>query len=52
MPAGCGIASWRLLGLSFAGWNVVASLLRPLARPPPRQRVAPALAADAPNGLN
>jgi disulfide bond formation protein DsbB len=26
MPAGCGIASWRLLGLSFAGWNVVASL--------------------------
>ena len=25
VPAGCGVASWRLLGLSFAGWNAVAS---------------------------
>jgi disulfide bond formation protein DsbB len=24
-PVSCGVASWRLLGLSFAGWNVVAS---------------------------
>jgi disulfide bond formation protein DsbB len=23
----CDVASWRLLGLSFAGWNVVASLM-------------------------
>lgn len=27
IPVSCGIASWRLLGLSFAGWNVVASVL-------------------------
>jgi disulfide bond formation protein DsbB len=27
VPAGCGVATWRLLGLSFAGWNVVASAL-------------------------
>ena len=27
MPVSCGVASWRFLGLSFAGWNVVASLL-------------------------
>ena len=27
IPASCGVASWRLLGLSFAGWNVVASAL-------------------------
>jgi disulfide bond formation protein DsbB len=27
IPASCGVASWRLLGLSFAGWNVVASTL-------------------------
>ena len=26
MPVSCGVASWRLLGLSFAGWNAVASL--------------------------
>jgi disulfide bond formation protein DsbB len=25
VPAGCGVASWRFLGLSFAGWNAVAS---------------------------
>jgi disulfide bond formation protein DsbB len=25
VPATCGIASWRFLGLSFAGWNAVAS---------------------------
>jgi disulfide bond formation protein DsbB len=25
VPASCGVASWRFLGLSFAGWNVVAS---------------------------
>jgi len=25
--AGCGVASWRFLGLSFAGWNVVTSIL-------------------------
>jgi disulfide bond formation protein DsbB len=25
--AACGVASWRFLGLSFAGWNVVASAL-------------------------
>jgi disulfide bond formation protein DsbB len=25
IPASCGVASWRFLGLSFAGWNVVAS---------------------------
>lgn len=25
-PVSCGVASWRLLGLSFAGWNAVASL--------------------------
>jgi disulfide bond formation protein DsbB len=24
-PVSCGVASWRFLGLSFAGWNVVAS---------------------------
>jgi disulfide bond formation protein DsbB len=24
-PALCGVASWRLLGLSFAGWNAVIS---------------------------
>jgi disulfide bond formation protein DsbB len=23
----CGVASWRFLGLSFAGWNVVASVV-------------------------
>jgi disulfide bond formation protein DsbB len=23
----CGVASWRFLGLSFAGWNVVASIV-------------------------
>ena len=27
IPASCGVASWRFLGLSFAGWNVVASTL-------------------------
>lgn len=27
IPVSCGVASWRLLGLSFAGWNVVASTL-------------------------
>ena len=27
IPVSCGVASWRLLGLSFAGWNVVTSLL-------------------------
>jgi disulfide bond formation protein DsbB len=27
IPASCGFASWRFLGLSFAGWNVVASIL-------------------------
>ena len=26
IPVSCGIASWRFLGLSFAGWNAVASL--------------------------
>ena len=25
VPAACGVASWRFLGLSFAGWNAVAS---------------------------
>jgi disulfide bond formation protein DsbB len=25
VPALCGVASWRFLGLSFAGWNTVAS---------------------------
>ena len=25
IPVSCGVASWRFLGLSFAGWNVVAS---------------------------
>ena len=25
MPALCGVASWRFLGLSFAGWNAVIS---------------------------
>jgi disulfide bond formation protein DsbB len=25
VPASCGLASWRFLGLSFAGWNAVAS---------------------------
>jgi disulfide bond formation protein DsbB len=27
IPVSCGVASWRFLGLSFAGWNVVTSLL-------------------------
>ncbi len=27
IPVSCGIASWRFLGLSFAGWNVVSSVL-------------------------
>jgi disulfide bond formation protein DsbB len=27
IPVSCGVANWRLLGLSFAGWNVVASAL-------------------------
>jgi disulfide bond formation protein DsbB len=27
IPVSCGVASWRLLGLSFAGWNAVASVL-------------------------
>ena len=26
IPVSCGVASWRFLGLSFAGWNVVTSL--------------------------
>ncbi len=26
-PAVCGIASWRFLGLSFAGWNAVISAM-------------------------
>jgi disulfide bond formation protein DsbB len=25
VPASCGVASWRFLGLSFAGWNAVMS---------------------------
>jgi disulfide bond formation protein DsbB len=25
VPATCGVASWRFLGLSFAGWNAVLS---------------------------
>jgi disulfide bond formation protein DsbB len=25
VPALCGVASWRFLGLSFAGWNAVIS---------------------------
>ena len=25
VPATCGVASWRFLGLSFAGWNALAS---------------------------
>jgi disulfide bond formation protein DsbB len=25
VPATCGVASWRFLGLSFAGWNAVVS---------------------------
>jgi disulfide bond formation protein DsbB len=25
VPVSCGVASWRFLGLSFAGWNAVAS---------------------------
>ena len=25
VPAACGVASWRFLGLSFAGWNAVVS---------------------------
>src|SRR5262245_20908109 len=25
VPATCGVASWRLMGLFFAGWNAVAS---------------------------
>jgi flagellin-like protein len=25
IPASCGVASWRFLGVSFAGWNVVTS---------------------------
>jgi disulfide bond formation protein DsbB len=25
-PVSCGVASWRMFGLSFAGWNVLASL--------------------------
>jgi disulfide bond formation protein DsbB len=25
VPAACGVASWRFLGLSFAGWNAIAS---------------------------
>ena len=25
VPASCGVASWRFLGLSFAGWNALAS---------------------------
>jgi disulfide bond formation protein DsbB len=27
VPAVCGVASWRFLGLSFAGWNAVFSAL-------------------------
>ena len=27
IPASCGVASWRFLGVSFAGWNVVSSVL-------------------------
>jgi disulfide bond formation protein DsbB len=27
VPVNCGVASWRFLGLSFAGWNVVTSAL-------------------------
>jgi disulfide bond formation protein DsbB len=27
IPASCGVASWRFLGLSFAGWNVLVSVL-------------------------
>jgi disulfide bond formation protein DsbB len=27
IPASCGVASWRFLGLSFAGWNVAFSVL-------------------------
>lgn len=27
IPVSCGVASWRFLGLSFAGWNVVMSVL-------------------------
>jgi disulfide bond formation protein DsbB len=27
IPASCGVAAWRMLGLSFAGWNVVSSVL-------------------------
>jgi disulfide bond formation protein DsbB len=27
IPVSCGVASWRFLGLSFAGWNAVASVL-------------------------
>jgi disulfide bond formation protein DsbB len=26
VPVSCGVASWRFFGLSFAGWNTVASL--------------------------
>jgi len=26
VPVSCGVASWRFFGLSFAGWNAVASL--------------------------
>lgn len=26
IPVSCGVASWRMLGLSFAGWNAVASV--------------------------
>jgi disulfide bond formation protein DsbB len=27
IPASCGVASWRFLGLSFAGWNALASVV-------------------------
>ena len=27
IPVSCGVASWRFLGFSFAGWNALASLL-------------------------
>jgi disulfide bond formation protein DsbB len=27
IPVSCGVAGWRFLGLSFAGWNAVASML-------------------------
>lgn len=27
IPPSCGVASWRFLGLSFAGWNAVSSLV-------------------------